>query len=366
MAIQPKSVLFLLALLFLFLSAGCTKTKVALKPSPIPVPQGLPIPEFPMMRIEVNGQKVSPLVPTLFLLPEDSLDIRIQAEISPSVANRSNPRSEIVTWSVLLNGCPLKPERINCFSGIVPKEPGFYPLKFLTRQMSNREFISPIGQGPVKEKDGPILQVVVLHPFSKMRDGIIEQFSIGSYPNPEEASEKVIPKAARSCYYPPKGFIKVTNSNRAASLSQHFRLQDFICPVHGPLPQFIALSPALLLKLEWMTIYLKHFSQNPEARLTILSAFRTPRYNQAAAGAIWSRHIYGDAVDIIVDLSPPDGLMDDLNGDGRIDRGDIMILAGFIEEIENKTGLYGGMGVFDRGKNGPSLHIDVRGYKARW
>ncbi|MBI4766730.1 MAG: hypothetical protein HY787_19395 [Deltaproteobacteria bacterium] len=364
---QSKSILLLLPFFFLFLLIGCAKKKVAYKPPPIPLPQGLPLPEFPGMRIEVNGQKISPLVPTLFLLPGDPLVIRIQTEIPTAGGNQFNFRSETEYWSVFFNGNPMKPEANNRYSGTVPKDPGFYPLKIISRQILNQKSgSSDFSQRTEGEKTGPTLLVIVLHPFSRIKNGFLDQYPLGFYPNPEGAPEKVIPKTARSCYLPPKGFIEVTNLNREAFLSQHYRLQDFICHLSLPFPQFIALSPALLLKLEWMTLFLKHYSQNPEARLTILSGFRPPRYNQSVSGALWSRHIYGDAADIIVDLSPKDNRMDDLNRDGRLDRDDLMVLFKFIEEIEIITGLPGGVGIFDRGRDGPSIHIDTRGFKARW
>jgi hypothetical protein len=364
---QSKNVLLLLPFLFLFLLAGCAKKKVTYKPRPIPIPQGLPIPEFPLMRIEVNGQKISPLVPTLFLLPEDPLVIRIHSEIPLATGNQFNSRKEAERWSVLLNGQPMKSETNNHYSGTVPKDPGFYPLKIISRQLSNQDSgSSDFSQKALREKAGANLLVVVLHPFSRVKDGFLDQYPLGFYPDPEEAPEKVISKAARSSYLPPKGFIEVTDSNHETFLSKHYRLQDFICHFSVPFPQFIALSPALLLNLEWMTLYLKHYSQSPEARLTILSGFRPPRYNQTISGALWSRHIYGDAADIIVDLSPKDNRMDDLNRDGVIDRDDVMVLFKFIEEIETITGLRGGVGVFDRGKQGLSIHIDTRGFKARW
>ena len=364
---QSKSIFLLLPLLFLFLLAGCAKKRVTFEPRPVPIPQGLPMPEFPGMLIEVNGQKISPLVPTLFLLPEDPLVIRIQAEIPLAAGNQLNSRSETEYWSILFNGNRMKPEANNGFSGTVPQEPGFYPLKIISRNLLNQSSGSPsFGQRSVREKAGPTLLVIVLHPFSGTKNGFLGQYPIGLYPNPDEAPEKVISKATRSSYLPPKGFIEVTESNRDTFISQHYRLQDFICHLSVPFPQFIALSPVLLKKLEWITLYLKDYSQNPEARLTILSGYRPPGYNQSVSGALWSRHIYGDAADIIVDLSPRDSRMDDLNQDGRIDRADALVLVKFIEEIEKISGSSGGLGIFDRGKQGPSIHIDARGYKARW
>jgi hypothetical protein len=358
--------LFFLFLFFFFL-AGCAKPQVAFKPRPSPILQDPQGPEFPLMRIEVNGQKISPLVPTLFMLPEDPIVIRIQAENPQTAGNQIRSRQETESWSVVFNGRSMPVEGNNLFSGTVPKDPGFYPLEIKNRQKSNQVTVYPnLGNGQRREKTEPILMVIVLHPFSKMKDGFIDQYPMGFYPNQEEAPANIIPIAARSHYLPPKGFIEVTASNQGAFVSQHYRLEDFTTRLNGPFPQFIALFPALLLKLEWLTLSLIQYSQSPEARLNILSGFRTPRYNQSVSGALWSRHIYGDAADIIVDMSPKDGQMDDLNRDGRVDREDVMILAKFIEEIEIKTGLWGGLGIFDRGINGPSIHIDTRGFKARW
>ena len=339
---------------------------MAFKPRPATILQP-PAPEFSGMRIEVNGQKISPMVPTLLMLPEDPLDIRIQDENEPTSGHPRNSRPNTESWSVVFNGHPMNYIGNNRFSGTISEGPGLYPLKIENRPLSNQNPVSPKSiQGPGRENLGPALLVIVLHPFSRVMDGYIDRFPIGFYPDPEEAPEKVIPKIARSNYLPPKGFIEVNASNLERFVSQHYRLRDFISHLNVPFPHYIALSPALLLKLEWLTLYLKQYSQNPEARLTILSGFRTPRYNQTVAGALWSRHIYGDAADLIVDLSPEDGFMDDLNCDGLIDREDVMVLARFIEEVDSKTGLRGGMGVFDRGKNGPSLHIDTRGFNARW
>lgn len=353
--------------LFILLLFGCAKKKVVFKPRPAPIPQSLPTPGFPGLRLEVNGQEISPLVPTLFLLPGDPLIIQVQKEMSQPAGNKSNSRLEPDDWSVLFNGQPMKFDGYNRFTGTVPQDPGFYPLKFINQPPSNQGSASfNFNQGSLREKVVPAFLVIVLHPFSKIKNGFLDQYSMGFYPNPEDAPEKIIPKSARSFYLPPKGFIEVTASNREVFISQNYRLQDFICHLNVPFPQFIALSPALLLKLEWLTLSLKQFTQNPEARLTILSGFRPPRYNQSVFGAVWSRHIYGDAADIILDLSPKDNQMDDLNQDGRIDREDILILYKLIEEIDLVNGLPGGVGIFSRGKNGPSLHIDTRGYKARW
>ena len=369
MPYQTKTAALLFLLLIIFLSAGCAKPKVASKPRPTPIPTGIPIPEFPL-KIEINGQMMSPMVPTLFMLPGDPLVVRIINENGQPAGDRVNARPETESWSVVFNGYPLALGENNLFSGTAPKVPGFYSLEFKNRQKLNQASVfrnsSP---GQRNEKTGPTLLVIILHPYSRLKDGFIDQYPIGLYPNPEKAPANIIPKNAQSKYLPPKGFIELTPENQGLPVSMHYRLQDFSCRLNAPFPHFIALSPALLLKLELLTLTLKQYLQNPEARLTILNSFRPPGYNHTVSGALWSRHIYGDAADIIVDISPPDRLMDDLNHDGRIDRDDVMVLADMVESIERETGLSGGLGIYDwlrNGKEGPYLHIDTRGFKTRW
>jgi hypothetical protein len=57
--------------------------------------------------------------------------------------------------------------------------------------------------------------------------------------------------------------------------------------------------------------------------LAIMSGYRTPWYNRAIGN--WpksSRHVYGGAADIFIDVNPRDGQMDDLNHDGKINKND--------------------------------------------
>jgi hypothetical protein len=60
--------------------------------------------------------------------------------------------------------------------------------------------------------------------------------------------------------------------------------------------------------------------------------------------------------------------MDDLNGDGRVTTADARFLAQVAEQVEKKhPELIGGVGVYSAtGAHGPFVHIDVRGYPARW
>ena len=100
-----------------------------------------------------------------------------------------------------------------------------------------------------------------------------------------------------------------------------------------------------------------------------MSGYRTPFYNRAIGNVQYSRHIYGDGADIFVDVSPRDELMDDLNGDGRVDLRDARVLYEIVEGLEggDVAGLVGGLATYDAtSAHGPFVHVDGRGYRARW
>ena len=98
-----------------------------------------------------------------------------------------------------------------------------------------------------------------------------------------------------------------------------------------------------------------------------MSGYRTPTYNKRIGSSTHSRHMYGDAADIYVDTNK-DGKMDDLNKDGVIDDKDTLYLATLIDQIQKKYPiLLGGVGKYKRNSLHPRfVHVDARGYKARW
>lgn len=102
-----------------------------------------------------------------------------------------------------------------------------------------------------------------------------------------------------------------------------------------------------------------------------MSGFRSPQYNRGGGDpkgrATLSRHMYGDASDIYIDDNG-DGQMDDLNHDGRIDIGDARVILAAVERVERAhPDLVGGCGVYvGNAAHGPFVHIDTRGYPARW
>jgi len=98
--------------------------------------------------------------------------------------------------------------------------------------------------------------------------------------------------------------------------------------------------------------------------------FRTPNHNSKTGNETgYSRHLSGDALDIYVDRDG-DGQMDDINRDGRVNQQDASLLLSVAEELDqsNEWGwLKGGAGVYRTNKaHGPFVHVDTRGYVARW
>ena len=71
----------------------------------------------------------------------------------------------------------------------------------------------------------------------------------------------------------------------------------------------------------------------------------------------------GDCID-----NDGDGRMDDLNGDGRIDIEDGRIIAAAAERVERRhPELVGGIGVYrPTSAHSGFVHIDTRGFRARW
>jgi len=83
----------------------------------------------------------------------------------------------------------------------------------------------------------------------------------------------------------------------------------------------------------------------------VRESFRPPVLNEAVGGARGSQHMYGNAADLIVR---------DVDNNGKVDVKDKQILLELLEKI---IGNSGGIG---RYPGTTSIHIDVRGFRARW
>jgi hypothetical protein len=111
-----------------------------------------------------------------------------------------------------------------------------------------------------------------------------------------------------------------------------------------------------------------------------MSGYRTPFYNCAIGNVRYSCHQWGLAADVFVDRDE-DGMMDDLNRDGRIDLADADLLYEIIEGIgaakvpavttaasaPASGHSAGGLAKYAATPaHGPFIHVDVRGRRARW
>jgi uncharacterized protein YcbK (DUF882 family) len=207
------------------------------------------------------------------------------------------------------------------------------------------------------------VSVLTLVPLSERRGGRIGRYVVGEWPTE---------RTPREGYEPPRGLVRVTPENMDMPVSRHFRLGDFLTKGQDDVwPKYVAISPRLLDKLE-LTIQELERMGHPVENVGIISGFRTPHYNlhggDASGRGSLSRHMYGDAMDFYID-NVGDGRMDDLNGDGRIDVEDLRVIARAAEAVERRhPRLVGGIGIYPprRGSHSGFVHLDTRGFRARW
>lgn len=230
-----------------------------------------------------------------------------------------------------------------------PEEPGVWDLALRVGSV-----IRPVAD----------FRVITMLPFERKRRGRIGLYYIGTWPT--EGS-----RAARAGYAPPAGFIEVTLENQNTSVSEHFRLRDFLTKDQRDVwPKYLVLDMKLIDKLELVLADL-HARGHDVSGVRVMSGFRTPQYNVGGGDprgrASLSRHMFGDAADIYFDLDGT-GRWDDLNGDGRVDVRDMRVVEAAVDRVERAhPALVGGVGLYAAtSAHGPFIHIDTRGYRARW
>jgi peptidase M15-like protein len=273
---------------------------------------------------------------------------------------------EEVTPFALLGMFVLPRERVTL--EVLPRIPNRWYIAqafagLLERIASNRwEWTAPGERGlyPVLVRDSLSGETVTLNAFVMLpapAGPTLNGFHIGHY-------ERRLFRGD-SAYRRPAGFVEVTEANRGALVSPHLRLGQFVSKQAGGYPKYLVIRERLLLKLE----LLLEEARRAGMRLTtfrIMSGYRTPSYNRVIGNETrYSRHVYGDAADIYVD-EDGNGIMDDLDGDGRVTLDDARALAGLVDSLSGPS-LEGGIGLYDATPaHGPFVHVDTRGRRARW
>ena len=252
--------------------------------------------------------------------------------------------------------------------------PGEYSIKTDEGELARRgprswQWVAPGTPGIFKlEIKGPpgtdsiTLRAFVMVPASAVKDGYLNGYRIGTYPNP--------PANGNPLYRAPPGFIEVTRDNQDTRVSPHFRLRQFVCK-QEPLaqyPKYVVLEERLILELE--TILEQVNTRGFDAdTLNVMSGYRTPHYNGVLRDVRYSMHQFGRAADIFVDRRGK-GVMDDLTRDGRVDLQDARYLHDLIDAMLMRPPFRkfeGGMGVYPATPaHPPFVHVDVRGSRARW
>ena len=205
------------------------------------------------------------------------------------------------------------------------------------------------------------LQVVVMRPTSAAVNGVLNGYPVGVFPNSNVEG--------KWRFEAPRGFVEITEENRDIFLTDHIRLRDLDCKLENPYPHYAVIQTSLLVKLEGLVDMLNARGL-PGSHMRIMSGFRTPDYNRSVGNETsLSRHLAGDAADVFLDRNR-DGRMDDLNRDGRVNRRDARLLLSIVEAMDESPeygALVGGAAAYRaNASHGPFVHVDARGYPARW
>lgn len=213
--------------------------------------------------------------------------------------------------------------------------------------------------------------LISIHPRTEKQNGRVGLYYLGNWPG-ETGGRVSAPRAAPATrYLPPSGFIEVTQQNADTRVSEHFKLRDFLTHDQPNVwPKYLVLELRNVDKLELVLSDLASHGVDVSG-VKVMSGFRSPQYNKGGGNtggrAGLSRHMYGDAADIFID-SNGDGVMDDLDHDGRITIADSRVVQQSVDRVEAAhPELVGGAGVYPAAAgHGPFIHIDSRGYRARW
>jgi hypothetical protein len=221
-----------------------------------------------------------------------------------------------------------------------------------------------IARAEIKRDDSDAkmrISVIATLPATEIVGGRLGDYRIDEYPQ--------APLRGDPAYLPPTEFVKLTAANAGTKISSNFSLGDFACKQTTSFPKYSVMQPKIAWKLERILTELNAAGIEVDS-FVIMSGYRTPFYNRSIGNVRYSRHIYGDAADIYIDENPRDGVMDDLNGDGRYTKKDAEWLVTFIDGLARSgklDGLLGGLSAYGTtSAHGPFVHVDTRGRLVRW
>ena len=266
-----------------------------------------------------------------FVLPGEQLEVEAVFTDQPIALEAAVETGELVQ---------LRPDR---WRWTAPQEPGVHCL-------SVRE------KGA---KEGTCLNTFVMAPYKGEEE--LNGYRIGQYQR--------TPLKGQAAYAMPAGLVEVTRANLGTWVSPHFRLAQFVGKQESGFPKYLVLRTRLLLKLESVLEELGQRGIHGDT-LYVMSGYRTPFYNAAIGNTTkYSRHSYGDAADVFVDRDG-NGRMDDINGDGKSNLSDALLIYGMVETLSAETWFgpfEGGLGIYPPNPRfGPMVHMDTRGTKTRW
>jgi hypothetical protein len=277
--------------------------------------------------INILGETNPYKIYSVFVLPDSQFNITSETDILISSQTVEISQTDSKSWKVITPGV----------SGEI------YTLK-ITNALNNEMR----------------LNILILTPISEKKGEYLNGYRIGNYPISSPQSNPI--------YNRPKGFFEVTEDNQDILLTPHFTIRQFICKQNSGFPKYLIIRERLLLKLEYL-LELVNGSGYTINTFGFISGFRTPYYNKVIKNVSKSRHLYGGAADIFIDQNN-DGSMDDLNKDGITDEKDVKIFYNIVETEFGKPGydkFKGGLGFYRKnGLHNGFIHVDVRGWKARW
>jgi len=151
-------------------------------------------------------------------------------------------------------------------------------------------------------------------------------------------------------------YLRIPKTDIHRKIVGDFRIKDFMCKDKYYKDQsestlFWLIDKKLLYKTLELMQSLDTNGHN-QSGFYIRNGHRHPTYNELIKGASKSRHIKGQAVDIIIQ---------DINNDGRSNQEDKSI----VYDLLNKE-IIANQGGIGRYPGTMSIHYDVRGTRARW